>query len=264
MVKEFEDILIEVFAKRLPDDRNEIVKLLGLEVLKDVLGDDKIEEYNRLFGSVEKDRIVFDQYHRVIKFYYFWSKRPVVANTLRSEFHLIVVFSIMEYLMGAEKYLSFYNWLKKKICDEGINVNNSDHLNNLYEEYLNIFGTNKAIKNYFKEYFPKDILEEFRKSIKILDLHERKFIECESIDRAIRFILELRHRFIHQARDIILRKECDIQKEGDLYNCFSIDAAVKLKGKFLKIHLNNITIEKFLLGFEYSLKNYFIDMIKKR
>ena len=255
MAKEFSKILWDF----LIDEGNKgwhelVIKKIGYEVLKEHFGY-RPELYDSFYAQISQSQEKLKEFHRTIKFYYFWCKRPSVFEVLRPEFKLIIMFSIIENLMGGE-YMPFSDWLFSKVT-EGTKISTPADFEVLLEEYYKEYGTNKKVLLFFEKYYDSQTLGELKKSIEYLDKETKELKHLEENREIVDFIISLRNLFIHKATSIQISSRKEHEEEGEGYTDFSMTLLMKVKNKIYHIDMAKVHIENLILGFEKGLIEFF-------
>lgn len=257
-MRDFEDILLKILSQGEVKNWSRLaVTEIGFQIFKErfsVRG-----EYDQFFEKLQKDSKKFDKFEQVVKFYYFWCKRPSVYKFIKPDFKLIVMFSIIEFLMSDTEFQTLDNWLKKEMKRNQFIIKDGDSLNKVLEKYYEEYGTKYKVLSFFDKYYSSASLEKLKKSIRIFDQKKGRNKCSISVRRLVDFIIHIRNLFIHRARDIRISSKKDYEKEAEEYTHLSYSLFEPIKGKVYEINLELFHIEELLFGFEQGLLKFFQD-----
>lgn len=257
MTEDFETILLHILEeKKVENWRTLAIKEIGFEIFKKNFDFIKAG-YNKFFEKLTEDSQKMRKFDEVIRFYYFWCKRPSVDKILRPDFKLIVMFSAIESLMSDVKYLSLGDWLKEEMNKNPFSIKDKSSLNTILERYYSVYGSNKKIIQFFEKYYSPKSLEELKKSIKTWNEGAKKFEILSDIKDVVSFVIGSRHLFIHRATGIHISSREQYEKDAEGYTSFSSHLLTVIKGKSYEIDRAKVHIDELLSGFEEGLLNFF-------
>jgi len=256
MTKEFSKILLKIISEKKENGwYRRLSEEIGYEIFKEHFKFRK-ENYTTFYRKIAQKPETLEKFKDIIKFYYFWCKRPSVFRVLHPEFKLIVMLSIIEDIMG-NKYIPLSNWLQSKIR-EGAVINNLESWNKLSEEYYKKYGSNKKILSFFEKYYDPEVLEELKQSIEYFDRRSGEFKKITDIAEIVDFIIGIRNLFIHNATNIQVSSLKDYEEEAEGYTPLFIRLLTRVRGRSYNIDMSRVYIEKILNGFEKGLLKFFL------
>ena len=221
IIKEFEDILLKVIGKKKISDWHSLVtQEIGFEILKDRF-DYRPEKYEAFLVKLKQNPEKQEQFEDAMKFYYFWCRRPSVYDVLKPDFKLIIMFSVIEFLMSDNEFLSLDNWLQKEMKENQFSIKDTESLNAVLEKYYNIYGSQRKIVLFFKKYYSVESLEKLKNSIKKFDDKSNQFNPLSDVKEVADFVIGLRNLFIHRATDIQISSRKDYDEQAQGYTDFS-------------------------------------------
>lgn len=256
MVEEFENILLRIIGKlKIKDWHPLAIQEIGFEIFKKNFGYFR-KAYDVFWSKLSKNPDKLEKFDDVIKFYYFWCKRPSVYKVTKPDFKLIVMFSIIETLMSESEFVPLDSWLVKEMKENKFSIQDASSLNDVLEKYYNKHGSGRKIHRFFENYYSKASLEKLKSFIKIWNKKNNKF-EPANIKQVIDFIIGIRNLFIHNATNIQISSREKYDKEAEGYTDFGSTLATSIEGKAYAINEKEVHIEELLIGFEEGMLNFF-------
>jgi len=255
--KELSKVLFKLLGDKGGEGWQELLKKkIGYEIFKEYFNCQE-ENYESFYGKISQDPKKLEKFNDVVKFYYFWCRRPSVFDVLRPEFKLIVMFSIIEDLMQ-EAYIPLSDWLRSEVKKgRKINVDNTEALEKILQEYFSQHGSKKSILSFFKKYYDSETIEELKASIEYWDDRSNKSVPSQNLEEIVEFLESIRNQFIHKATDIEIGSRDEYEEAAEGHVNLSAALITRIRKKNYIIDIERVHIENLLHGFEKGLINFF-------
>lgn len=163
-------------ADYLPLDAR--LKNLGDVEIRDFLANLKQEEKEKFFDALRR----FKYYTQLIQ--------DVMEERLGSNFQLLILIALVEFVMGKESYVPLPNFLEEKL--KTVSVCDKDAVQSWLDEWRKQYGSVNNIRRFFEEYlksYEKELLEYVRQC--------EGWEECKTIPRFVNQLTRYRNDFVH-------------------------------------------------------------------
>ncbi len=209
----------------------------------EVYAEKMFEKYDSNFFDI-KNKLDKQNYNNIEKFLHFYYHIcSFDQKDWREEFKLIGIVSLIEALMSLDTpYTDIFQYLNShKNTKKENNILTVQNFSQVKDEYYQLHGCVRKVKEYFSFYFDKNEIENFYKSIEKFDEKNNVWTTFNNLEQFCIFIYEMRSDFVHKAHMVSF---CPIE---------AISLTQKIGGKY---YVNEGHFDEFLHIFEKSFVKF--------
>lgn len=197
--------------------------------------DDYFKDEGGIEGLIEGlDNNNKEKFLKLCFFYYgrWWSYDQNIKDKIDGSFAFIVFVSIIEAMILEIDYKDFKSWYDSECLDKNKKVDD------LWEEYINIYGATKKFIRFFENYLREEDKEFLLEKYQAYSIENEKIISLP-LENIAKVLYKLRSNFVHDAKYIPI-------PNGDISGI-----------GFSKYCLKDITMNTIVNIFERGFVEYF-------